>query len=145
MSLASVTVAFIAALARPRVAAQPDSRVARLERENGRLRSDNARLGQIANDLQSRLAEAQSRHDVQEVHSPFEGMPPDERRREATWILERQALRDFMTAQQNPSQTQSVGQLGAQNLALDAEFWRNCSPSRADGLTAHRRDDEDRA
>ena len=136
MSLASVTVAFIAALARPRVAAQPDGRVARLERENARLRADNVRLRQIANDLQARLAEEQRRQDVQEVHSPFEGMLPDERRREATWILERQALRDFMASQQNLSQTQTVGQLGAQSLQFDAEYWRNCIPSRMQVLRA---------
>ena len=89
MSLASVTVAFIAALARPRA----DSR---LELENARLRADNARLRQIANALQAQLAEAQSRYvHVQHVPSPFEGMLPDERRREATWMLERQALRDY--------------------------------------------------
>ena len=40
--------------------------------------------------------------------------------------------------QVNLANWQGHQMLGAQTLALDAEFWRNCTPSRADILTARR-------
>ena len=62
MSLASVTIAFLAAAirARPRPTAEPDPRLAALESENARLRSDLSAAQQTLTWAQSRLAAIES-------------------------------------------------------------------------------------
>jgi hypothetical protein len=115
MSLAT-TIALLAAAFRPKSnpfarweaeRARIMARCAELESENARIRADNVRLRQIANDLQARLAEAQG-----QAVRQFAGQHP--------------ALPQQGFAMANPGGQQ----LGAQTLLLDAEFWRNCVPSR---------------
>jgi hypothetical protein len=109
MSLASVTIAFLAALARPRPVAEPDPSLAALQSENARLRRDLVAA-------QALLAETQRRGAAAEGQARRLG------------ALQQSDLGAYSRAQQ----------LGAQTLALDPEFWRNCTPSRAQVFGAWR-------
>ena len=135
MTFASVIALLAAAFARPRPDASAE-RLRNLEAENSRLRSDNARLRAIANDLQGRLAMAQGqavRQFVGQNHAlPQQGFAmanPDWRQL-------------GQLAGQRYWQESQLGQLGAQTLAFDAETFCNCIPSRMQVLNMRREDDD---
>jgi hypothetical protein len=120
MSLANSFIAFLVAADR----AKPDpsaSRISALEVENIRLRS-------AVSELRARLAAAQA-----PLEGPRGPSGPAMAAQTSDWPAEQMAQHQEV-AMANPVgqwRDQQLGRLGAQNLALDAEYWRNCTPSRS--------------
>jgi hypothetical protein len=135
MSLAAPLLALIAAIARPRPAADPAARLVELETENKRLR--------VALDGQLNWAKEAARRlsDANEQARRLEALEQEC----AVWRAREEAWRQTEGADQvralEVQQGQRVvlqsGQFRPQNLALPQRApWRNCVPSRADALMA---------
>jgi hypothetical protein len=120
MSLATSFIAFLVAAGR----AKPDPsalRISALEVENIRLRS-------AVSELRARLAAAQA-----PLEGPRGPSGPAMAAQTSDWPAEQMAQHQEV-AMANPVgqwRDQQLGRLGAQNLALDAEYWRNCTLSRS--------------
>jgi hypothetical protein len=120
MSLATSFIAFLLAAGR----AKPDPsalRISALEVENIRLRS-------AVSELRARLAAAQA-----PLEGPRGPSGPAMAAQTSDWPAEQMAQHQEV-AMANPVgrwRDQQLGRFGAQNLALDAEYWRNCTLSRS--------------
>ena len=120
MSLATSFIAFLVAAGR----AKPDPsalRISALEVENIRLRS-------AVSELRARLAGAQA-----PLEGPRGPSGPAMAAQTSDWPAEQMAQHQEV-AMANPVgrwRDQQLGRFGAQNLALDAEYWRNCTLSRS--------------
>jgi hypothetical protein len=120
MSLATSFIAFLVAAGR----AKPDPsalRISALEVENIRLRS-------AVSELRARLAAAQA-----PLEGPRGPSGPAMAAQTSDWPAEQMAQHQEI-AMANPVgrwRDQQLGRFGAQNLALDAEYWRNCTLSRS--------------
>ena len=120
MSLATSFIAFLVAAGR----AKPDPsalRISALEVENIRLRS-------AVSELRARLAAAQA-----PLEGPRGPSGPAMAAQTSDWPAEQMAQHQEV-AMANPVgrwRDQQLGRFGAQNLALDAEYWRNRTPSRS--------------
>jgi hypothetical protein len=120
MSLATSFIAFLVAAGR----AKPDPsalRISALEVENIRLRS-------AVSELRARLAAAQA-----PLEGPRGPSGPAMAAQTSDWPAEQMAQHQEV-AMANPVgrwRDQQLGRLGAQNLALVAEYWRNCTLSRS--------------
>jgi hypothetical protein len=92
------------------------------------LEVENIRLRSAVSELRARLAAAQA-----PLEGPRGPSGPAMAAQTSDWPAEQMAQHQEV-AMANPVgrwRDQQLGRFGAQNLALDAEYWRNCTLSRS--------------